>query len=390
MESSHRKPSELKPIDGYIVAGVRLDEHRFAGRMKAAQLLKIADDPRRSEDPKQREGNTQLETFFRLRSEVQRLFDGAKRNNVEKYAHYIVGIRAGNDGMTPPIILFSESSLADAEQDDGTGFLQIPWDVQLVAIDGETQLAARFEAANINPDTKDDFVPVIICHGRTIEWARQVFHDLNLLAVRPNAAVGIGMDQRDPLTHVARLVESQVPFFHGRVNTTRRQLRKTDKELVTITALRGACITFAEGITGVKYGAKPVPVATEKLKQIETAAMEWFEGLAKVIGPSIENREACVAASPAILAALGAFGHTLVGITDPYLRTAERDRRLEQLKTVLWEKGQHWEGIAGKFTPKGEFSIGGPKETAYAIYTAISDPQSPAYSRVRQQQLATV
>ena len=135
---------------------------------------------------------------------------------------------------------------------------------RLVAIDGETQLAARFEAANINPETKDEFVPVIICHGRTIEWARQVFHDSNLLAVRPNAAVGIGMDQRDPLTHVARLVERQVPFFHDRVNTTRRQLRRNDKEIETITALRGACITFAEGITGVKYGAKPVPVASEK------------------------------------------------------------------------------------------------------------------------------
>ena len=51
-----------------------------------------------------------------------------------------------------------------------------------------------------------------------------------------------------------------------------------------------------------------------------------------------------------------------------------------------WDKGQHWEGIAGKFTPKGEFSMGGPKETAYAIYAALSDPQSPAYNRIRSGQ----
>src|SRR5215510_9876729 len=125
------KVSDLKPTDGYVVAGVCIDEHRFNGRMKASQLLKIADDPRRSEDPKQREGNTHLESFFRLRSEVQRLFDGAKRNNVEKYANYIVAVRNGQNGMTPTIILFSEAALLAAEQEDGTGFIQIPWDVQL-------------------------------------------------------------------------------------------------------------------------------------------------------------------------------------------------------------------------------------------------------------------
>ena len=71
-----RRPAELKPTDGYIVAGVRLDAYRFVGRMKTSQLLKIADDPRRSEDPRQREGNTELENYFRLRAEVQRLFEG--------------------------------------------------------------------------------------------------------------------------------------------------------------------------------------------------------------------------------------------------------------------------------------------------------------------------
>ena len=33
------------------------------------------------------------------------------------------------------------------------GFIQIPWEQRLVAIDGETQLAARYEAANIDPET---------------------------------------------------------------------------------------------------------------------------------------------------------------------------------------------------------------------------------------------
>lgn len=204
----------LKASDGSIVTGVRIAEHRFSGRMKAAQLLKIADDPRRTEDLRQRQGNTQLEDYYRLRAEVQRAFEGAKRANVESYTRYLVNLHGGADGTTPAIILFSESALPVEESDDGTGFLLIPWDQHLVAIDGETQLAARFEAANVNPTTKQDFVAVEICHGRSLDWARQSFHDLNRLGVRPNAAIGIGMDQRDPLTHITRRVEQRVPLLH--------------------------------------------------------------------------------------------------------------------------------------------------------------------------------
>ena len=120
-----------------------------------------------------------------------------------------------------------------------------------VAIDGETQLAARHEAANLEPATKQDFVPVYICHGRDAHWARQAFHDLNTLGVKPNAALSIGMDARDPITKICREVERRVPFFSDRVNKARRQLRGSDLETVTITTLRGACVTLAKGINGV-------------------------------------------------------------------------------------------------------------------------------------------
>jgi DNA sulfur modification protein DndB len=86
----------------------------------------------------------------------------------------------------------------------------------------------------VDPAAKDNFVPVYIAHGRDQGWARQAFHDLNVLAIRPNAALSIAMDARDPLTHVTREIERQVPFFEGRVNKVRRQLGKGDLDVVTI------------------------------------------------------------------------------------------------------------------------------------------------------------
>lgn len=372
----------LNPTDGHIIAGAVLDEHRFMGRLRGAQLLQVAVDPRRTEDLKQVAANADLEGVRRIRSEVQRLFEGAKAKNVDPYALYIVALKAGQAGMTPPIILFTEQTLG-FEETDGGGHVLVPWGTQLVAIDGETQLAARFEAANIDANTKQEFVPVLICHGHNLEWARQVFHDLNLLGVRPNAAIGISMDARDPLTYVARQVEHRVPFFADRVNTVRRQLRRSDPHVVTITALRGACVTLSEGIGGVKYGARSVHVDTGKVEHVCTVATEWFGAAAKAIGSAIEDRERTLASAPAVLAAIGAIGHELVQIADSTARAARRAELIDRLHLVKWDKSKAWEGIAGKFSPSGRFSVGGSKETAYAVYAALTDPSSEGYNRIR-------
>ena len=89
-----------------------------------------------------------------------------------------------------------------------------------------------------------------------------------------------------------------------------------------------------------------------------------------------------------MLAALGAVGQQIVATTDPVMRQAKSRQLAEELKYVNWERGKAWDGIAGKFTPKGNFAVGGAKETAYAGYSALSDPSSSGYSRIRTKQAA--
>lgn len=373
----------LNPTNGHVIAGTKIDPIRFVGRVKAAQLFQIAPDPRDSENKKKVDASKELQDLHSIREEVQRLFEGAKKKNVPAYADYIRDVHKGADGITPVITLYSEQPLEVDERDDGTAFIQVPWDLRLVAIDGETQLAARHEAANIDPGTKQDFVPIYLCHGKDMLWARQAFHDLNTLGVRPNAALSLGMDARDPITQVSRDIERQVPFFSERVNKVRRQLRSSDVDVVTITALRGACVTLAKGINGVQFGARPVPIDEKDIPAIKAAAIDWFSSLSAAVGPALEDRENKLASSPSVLAALGAVGHQLVAISDPIARKSRADDLANALKAINWERGKHWEGIAGKFTPKGAFAVGGAKETAYAVYSALSDSASSGYGRIR-------
>ncbi len=378
--------TRLNPTDGHLIAGVKINDHQFLGRLKATQLFQIAPNPRDAEDRKKVDASKELQDLQEIRDEVQRLFAGAKAKNVPAYADYVVDVHAGDvDGITPPIILYSEDELANEIDEAGKGFIQVPYDKRLVAIDGETQLAARFEAANLLPDTKNEFVAIYICHGRDKLWARQCFHDLNVLGVRPNAALSIGMDARDPLTRVARDAERQIPFFRDRVNKARRQLGSHDKDVVTITSLRGACITLAEGIGGVKYGTRPVRLAADRTQRVLQVSVEWFRAVTDAIGPAMEDRESKLASAPTVLAAIGAMGHELVNIDEPAMRAAKTAVLVGKLKTVDWRRGKHWEGIAGKFTPKGTFSVGGSKETAYAVYEALNDETSPGYVTVRTQ-----
>lgn len=375
----------LNPTDGHLVAGVYISAHQFLGRVKATQLFQITQNPRDSEDRKKVAGNKELQDLREIREEVQRLFAGAKAKNVAPYTDYVIAVHGGQvDGITPPIILYSEDVLPTSPPDQyGSGLIQVPFDKKLVAIDGETQLAARFEAANRVPETKNEYVAVYICHGKDKLWARQCFHDLNVLGVKPNAALSIGMDARDPLTRVAREVERQVAFFRNRVNKTRRQLGVADTDVLTITALRGACITLAEGIAGIRHGTKPVPMPEAETERALEVAIDWFAAVAEAIGPAMEDRIRKLASAPTVLAAIGAMGHELVNVDDRELRASRMAALIRKLRTVDWNRGKHWEGIAGKFTPKGVFSVGGSKETAYAVYEALNDETSPGYVNVR-------
>lgn len=54
-----------------------------------------------------------------------------------------------------------------------------------------------------------------------------------------------------------------------------------------------------------------------------------------------------------------------------------------RLRRVDWSRGPLRKGIAGKFTPKGAFSIGASKETAYAVDDALHGENPHNYHRVR-------
>ncbi|MER5640140.1 DNA sulfur modification protein DndB [Kitasatospora sp. NPDC002227] len=330
-----------------------------------------------------------------LHALVQRALEGSKKANVTSYARYIERHVMGEiAGVLPPIHLWTEQSLA-AHQDNGETFLCVPYGERLIAIDGETQLASHYylqKSPNVPDEVKARheklLLTAVVHDNRTAAQARQFFHDLNVLAVRPNTSIGLSMDTADPLMQVVTKLSQEIPFFRGRVEQLSRQLKRNTPKVVTLQALRQCVINIAHGMSGVQYGARPAPMTNVDLQALEAVATRWLVAYTDAFEREFSERDEFVAGVGSVLAAVGAMAHPILDAA-----ADTRDELLEgllvSLRQVDWRKGDHWIGTVLSKTPKGTYTTNGPKQSAYAVYSALCEPGNAAYQGIRRRAEAT-
>lgn len=392
---------------GQPIPAVAVSENEALAVMTVGQLLALVPDPQKSEDPKEVAHDPTLAAYAGVRREVQRAVQGAKAKNAVAFSRYLMeGIRGERPWIVPSITLYHPLPLEVASLPNGLVLLVLPYGDFFVAIDGETQRIAWQLAAQDLPTVLGQKVKVVIHHGKDEQVARQGFYDLNTREVKPNAAIAISMDSMDLATKVTRRVmEESLVLREGGVNLQRRQLRRSDKELMTISGLRTGIVTTILGPSGLQIGSRPIDpthpglegvdpeVLTDAVVEVWTALLEKLEEELKQ-----ERRALSVVSAPGVLAGLGVLAHHAV--PKPPRKDSVPGWSVEQvidhLAGVNWDrtvsieredgstsKTSPWEGIAGKFTPAGSFSIGGPKEVGYAVADALENPDNDAGRQIR-------
>ncbi|MDW5598270.1 DNA sulfur modification protein DndB [Conexibacter stalactiti] len=393
MSTSDPSQQTLDLSAGSYVKGLPLSSTSFLAVTTFAQLSQIMRDPRDLQ-PNARRGRSfdadQLEDEASIHELVQRALIGAKKANVPKYGAYILDtVMERTIGVLPPIHTWSQAQLQVVTY-QGTQYLLVPQGMRLFSIDGETQLTAHYEVqtrSNALPEEKKvhrEFpLAIVVHHGVTTETARQYFHDLNILAVKPNTSLGLAMDTKDPLMRVVQNLEVRIPDLNGRVEKSARQLPKRSSKLMTIQSLRQFVVNVLHGMAGVQFGAKPAPLpGNGDLGELEEVTRKWLEMYLRTFLPEISDRERTLAGTAPVLAAVGAMGNQ-------FLKAADWDRerlmreRLDSLTEVDWTKGEAWAGVAGKFTARGRFSVGGTKEVGNAVYNVLTEAENPGFRRVR-------
>lgn len=382
--------AELDLSAGTYVKGIVLNAATFMAVSPFQQLRVITRDPdvlqmnsKRGADDPDIVGEREIHTL------IQRALAGSKKTNVPVYQQYIQHVVTGaKPGVLPPMHLWTEQELAVVEP-GSTVYLLVPNGEHLLAIDGETQLAAhhalgRAEAVDTATKAKHRQWPLsaVIHHGISTTTARQYFYDLNVLSVRPNASLSLGMNTQDPIMGIVDDVTAASEVLSTRVERQARQLPRKSEKVVTLTNLRQMVITIAKGISGIQYGARPMPTEGVDLAELRAVATAWIPQYFAAFPLEIRDRDASLAGSGPVLAAVGALGQRLLTTTAED-RSGVRQELLDDLRAVDWSKGPHWNGVAGGYTASGVFSVKGTKEVAYAVHNALSDPRSPAYAQVR-------
>lgn len=373
-------------------------QHMFLAATDFAQLKGVTRDPMQLQPGTKRTAFSEdLEHEVSIHELIQRAMKDAKRANVPKYRQYIEDLVAGRrDGVLPPLHLWAEVQLEVVEY-GGKQYLLLPNDLYLLALDAETQLTAHYRIdthdSAIDPEIRQKHkrfpLAAVVHHGVAVRSARQYFHDLNVLAVRPNTSLGLAMDAQDPLIRLVEQLEVDVTFLTGRVDKQSRQLTKASSKVLTLQALRQVVINIAKGMAGIQYGARPVPVEGLDLDELHDVARDWLNDLCNTFGTKIADRENYLISISPVLSAIGAMGHRLLEVDATHRQTL-RAEMISGLQSVDWKKGEHWVGIAGKINEKGKFVAGGTKEVAYAVFNVLTNPDQDGYRRVRHRQQVPV
>ena len=381
--------TELDLSAGAYVKGVRLNDTCFLATTTFQQLRTITRDPEVLQ-PGSKRGNDDpaIADERAIHELVQRVMAGSKKSNVPRYTTYILElVRGERSGVLPPMHLWLPGKL-DVVTHGGVTYALVPNGEFLLAIDGETQLTAHHalgRAVTVANETRTQHrqfpLAAVVHHGIPTRTARQYFHDLNLLAVRPNTSLGLSMDTLDPVMQIVADVETNLEVLAGRVDKMSRQLPKKSTKIVTLQNLRQMVVNIAKGISGVQYGSRPAPVTDIDLRELTAVATDWIGQFFHTFEKEIADRENYLTGNGPVLAAVGAMGHRLLR-EDASSRRTISDSMLRGLSRVDWTKDEHWLGIAGNYTSTGAFSVKGTKEVAYAVYNALTDQDNPGYEQV--------
>jgi len=138
--------------------------------------------------------------FKHLRQIVQRLWDKQRVTRAGLYKTYIGRLMDGTVmGDTPPVTLFIPDL---GEVDENAREIEFSYTSPAIAIDGETQLQARFDLRSERPETGDVPFAITIHHGISEDHAMKVLHDFNHYA-KPISEAKLGVKNIDGPMSVA-------------------------------------------------------------------------------------------------------------------------------------------------------------------------------------------
>ncbi|MFI0979443.1 DNA sulfur modification protein DndB [Streptomyces sp. NPDC021093] len=396
-------------IEGIQLTATPFRPDAAIGTMGLTTMLQLVPNPKKEEDKRALKYATgAVRRHAELRALVQRTLTTQKDRNVIDYAAYIAAGVNGEHGAAwslPPVTLWLDGrpGAIGEELIPGSGIrtLTVIPGSPVVAIDGETQVTAWHtlydepERFGVTYERLAQVrIPFELYFGLSVEDARQIFYDRNVEGVPVAKNLAMSMDQRDIGTQLAHRMAAAVKVEHdGKivpftklVQTRKRQLTRTDPELVTLSALRVLVITALHGRGGLGLSSSTVHADDlpkgVSIEQAERELVPLLSALVSRLYPNFAARDAVSA--PAVLAGLGIAAHQATSwVTAGQRLSAEELHGL--LEPVRFEReARYWDGVAASANATGTLNFGGgAKDSGGRVADAFLGPDTEYGRKIR-------
>ncbi len=333
-----------------------------------------------------------VEEISAVRDLVQRDMSGAKSTNAKTKLPEYITRRLDDDGTwTGPVWNFTIwlPKRLEHEGEYRTNSVQefgIDPTNRGFCLDGESRgysLELMIEKEN-DPKRREMLlnIPIFlnIYDGIDPLVAAQHFRDINGLGVGINASLLLGHDYADPWMMVTRKVFADLGI---RLEEESRQVKVNSNKVMTVVAARGMVAGVARGISAVTYGGGSIPEEVDGKKvdfdQLHKAAATWLTHVFETLGVDNFTDKGKVLRAAPVIAALGALGRPFYdGNLDDQLAAKSALAAIPD-----WSVSERWNGIAGKYSAAGSFSVASGKEAGHSTFRALRDDKDPGYYRVR-------
>ncbi|MBM7872254.1 DNA sulfur modification protein DndB [Clostridium pascui] len=186
-------------------------------------------------------------------------------------------------------------------------------------------------------------IPVVIFSGIDEIGEQQLFHDLNLLAAKPNKSIALRFDSTDLYNRLAKKISKTNDFLqlYG-VETEKTQLKSSSSELMVLSTLRNMISYIISGSEKDKFET----LNMDNFDDYLNSANDIFDELFGSLPEDCTNRDKYIIGTAATLQGIGKYIYDIINDAD----IIDWKSYIRGLKNIDWKhENSIWQNAGGSY-----------------------------------------
>ncbi|MCS0823923.1 DNA sulfur modification protein DndB [Cytobacillus firmus] len=324
-----------------------------------------------------------IESFFKVFPEVQRKLSKPRVKSIAKYI--LDGIDKKRMTFLSAITVTCKNEI---EYNDEESTIDVDISTVFSINDGQHRseaiklaiatLKENIENANNNTERENLLqklhllgnmtIPVVIFTNIDQKGEQQLFHDLNLLAGKPNKSIALNFDSSDQYNRLSKdLAKNNKQLLRLNVETEKTQIRGNNNQIMVLSTLRNMLCYILTGSNKDKEGLLNIETYNDFYNTLDEIINLLFE----VLPEDASNREKYIIGTAATLQGIGKYLNEVIYKQN----NLDWQSEIKKLGTIDWSHSSSvWEGYGGSYiSEKNKFVFTGTSAGINGVFEALKN-----------------